>query len=525
MNFLAEPSVRRTPPTSGEEVVKDVELELTDLERRLFNTLHDVVRKNKTRTTLRVAGGWVRDKILCVHSVDSKSVDIDIALDNMFGYEFATLVNRWLEERGEEFHDFGVIHKNSEKSKHLETARVKVLGLNIDLVNLRTETYTEDSRIPMAEIGTPLEDALRRDLTINSLFYNINGGYVEDFTGVGLQHLQKKIIKTPLPPVTTLLDDPLRVLRAIRFANRFNFNVDKDLYSAFCDKQVHKALSEKVSRERIGQEVDLMVTSSRPLQAIGLICEVGIFHIVFRLPDSLLELPPFDLKNACLGCLINLDSLIHHHFDKSQHTSHEIRIARFAALTAPLRNVKYVDERRNRPTPVARFVLQEQIRMNSKTVDAIYSVHEASIEFQMLMHKGTEHLDRLHVANVLRKVGPMWKLGLMTALITEMYPAKTSRTYAEALESIPEKFERPERMIVANYKELQEKIESLRLENVWEMRPLLNGREVMGILPRLPKGPKVGEIMDSMMDWQIMNPGVAANDARTWIQEHWSEYR
>jgi len=80
---------------------------------------------------------------------------------------------------------FGVIKANNEKSKHLETAVIKVMGEFIDLVNLRSEEYGEDSRVPEIAIGTPEEDAQRRDLTINSLFFNINTGLVEDFTQRG----------------------------------------------------------------------------------------------------------------------------------------------------------------------------------------------------------------------------------------------------------------------------------------------------------------------------------------------------
>lgn len=93
--------------------------------------------------------------------------------------------------------------------------------------------------------------------------------------------------------------------------------------------------------------------------------------------------------------------------------------------------------------------------MNTKPVESICAIHESSIEFQMLMHIGPDNIDRVKIAQILRKIGPLWKLALMIGLITEMYPAKTSRTYAEALDTIPEKFERPERMIVANYKALQ----------------------------------------------------------------------
>ena len=100
----------------------------------------------------------------------------------------------------------------SEQSKHLETANVRVLGVFIDCVNLRSEAYTEDSRIPSITFGTPQEDALRRDFTINTLFYNVSTMQIEDFTGKGLTDLRDKIIRTPLPAYVTFKDDPLRVM-------------------------------------------------------------------------------------------------------------------------------------------------------------------------------------------------------------------------------------------------------------------------------------------------------------------------
>jgi tRNA nucleotidyltransferase (CCA-adding enzyme) len=83
---------------------------------------------------------------------------------------------------------------------------------------LRSEEYGEDSRVPEIKIGTPEQDAFRRDLTINSMFYNINLGAIEDFTGKGLIDLREKKANTPLEPLKTFIDDPLRVLRTIRFA-------------------------------------------------------------------------------------------------------------------------------------------------------------------------------------------------------------------------------------------------------------------------------------------------------------------
>ena len=110
-----------------------------------------------------------------------ESSDIDIALDDMFGEDFAKLINTKLYS-AEAKNKFGVIKANCEKSKHLETAVIRIHGVFIDLVNLRCEEYSDDSRVPTIKIGSPEEDAYRRDLTINSLFYNINKNQVEDYT-------------------------------------------------------------------------------------------------------------------------------------------------------------------------------------------------------------------------------------------------------------------------------------------------------------------------------------------------------
>ena len=115
-----------------------------------------------------------------IQLMGKESNDIDIALDDLYGEQFAKLLNDQLYPQGSK--KFGVIKSNSEKSKHLETAAIRVHGTFIDLVNLRSEKYTEDSRVPTIDIGTPEEDAFRRDLTINALFYNINNSTVEDFT-------------------------------------------------------------------------------------------------------------------------------------------------------------------------------------------------------------------------------------------------------------------------------------------------------------------------------------------------------
>jgi len=330
-------NTRRTTATSSKipsrgSIDNAPTIKLTKEEEDLFELLRTVNTSTSEESTLRVAGGWVRDKLLAEdefqrshHSEierltskykepsmgrqgskiigvknknaaggsgimryqslidpDGAPVDIDVALDDMLGREFADSLNDYLTLNGREKVPVGMVLKNPEKSKHLETATMKVGTFWVDFVNLRAEEYTTDSRIPdQMRIGTAVEDAYRRDLTINALFYNILTGRVEDLTGRGFDHLRRGIIATPLPALTTLLDDPLRVLRSIRFAARLRFRMDDDLRNAAQDRRVRVALAQKVARERIGGEVDLMLRSQDPVGAMRLLVNLKLVETVF----------------------------------------------------------------------------------------------------------------------------------------------------------------------------------------------------------------------------------------------------
>lgn len=243
----------------------------------------------KSKLILRFTGGWVRDKLLGI-----TSHDIDVGINKMTGYQFGLKMKEYLEVpgnqekyglqgvassdaqsakagAGDKSKVVGGLHKieaNPEKSKHLETVTTKVLGLDIDLVNLRKETYSDDSRNPQMEFGTPEEDALRRDATVNALFYNLNTSEVEDFTDKGFDDMTRELIRTPLEPYQTFKDDPLRVLRLIRFATRLGYTIDPEAESCMGEASIKEALRAKISRERVGTEVEKMLKGT-----ILLICE------------------------------------------------------------------------------------------------------------------------------------------------------------------------------------------------------------------------------------------------------------
>lgn len=127
--------------------------------------------------------------------------------------------------------------------------------MSIDFTNLRKENQA-DSRIPTVEVGTPEEDAFRRDLTINSLFFNVNKNFIEDWTARGLDDLNNRICDTPLEPKETFKDDPLRVLRAIRFVSKFGYSLSDRIHVLLVTQKnfIQRQLQTKISRERVTKE-------------------------------------------------------------------------------------------------------------------------------------------------------------------------------------------------------------------------------------------------------------------------------
>jgi len=257
---------------------------LTFEENMIFELLRTVVARRAPNTTVRVAGGWVRDKLL---GLESK--DIDISVDNMSGKDFALLTRQWMKDCHMKVKPVATVDTNVEANKHLESAILPIHGIDVDFVQLRKETYDEDSRNPQIEVFvTAEEDARRRDLTINSMFYNLNTGEVEDFCG-GLDDLENRVARTPIDPLRTYLEDPLRILRAIRFAARFGLHVDPQMFAAARDPQVQEALVKKVSRERIWTEMSKFMVGRMAYYAVELIHSFGLRDLLLLPTDEQLD--------------------------------------------------------------------------------------------------------------------------------------------------------------------------------------------------------------------------------------------
>jgi len=225
----------------------------------VFKVLADIAAENHIEAY--VIGGYVRDIFL---NRPSKDIDV-VVLGN--GIEFAELAGKQLKSKVAVFKNFG-------------TAMLRYGDLEIEFVGARKESYRADSRKPIVENGTIEDDQLRRDFTINALAISLNkenfGQLIDPFNGV--EDVEKQLIRTPLDAEITFSDDPLRMMRAIRFASQLNFNIDEQALIAITQQKERISI---VSKERITDELNKIILS--PLPSIGFkhLFNTGLLHLIF----------------------------------------------------------------------------------------------------------------------------------------------------------------------------------------------------------------------------------------------------
>lgn len=230
------------------------------LKSNIFRVISDVAEIEGVDAY--VIGGFVRDILL-----NRPSKDIDIVVVGS-GVDFARKVAQRLRARKVTYF------------KNFGTAQLKHNEWDIEFVGARKESYRLDSRKPIVENGSLEDDQKRRDFTINALAIGLNkrnfGELIDPFNG--LQDLKSKIIRTPLDPATTFSDDPLRMLRAIRFATQLNFDIELKTLDAIREMSSRITI---VSIERVVDEINKMMTSPRPSVGWLLLEQTGLLQHIF----------------------------------------------------------------------------------------------------------------------------------------------------------------------------------------------------------------------------------------------------
>ncbi|SCV72747.1 BQ2448_4284 [Microbotryum intermedium] len=570
---------------------------------------------------LRIAGGWVRDKLLGLTSDD---IDVSTSPDPITGLKFATLFEQYLESIGERelMGRLTKIEAKPEQSKHLETATAKVCGLSVDWVQQRgQEVYTQGSRIPtvvsgpvqsqyrplllgkicaiasltseanstlVKEFGTPLEDAERRDLTINALFYNLRTQQIEDQTQKGLADLglvpdQPKRIRTPLEPFRTFHDDPLRVIRAVRFAARFGktFELDTALVEAIKREEIRAALRDpkKISRERVGIELDKMLTGqwsseggflelplSDPLMrqsgkdphlAMELIMSLDLHELIFYYDASVTPTSTSSDRPLPLTSVIEASSTLTTLLDPSLSPPlHPLLRLQIVPLDPTLLNPHYPSPPPS-STPLDAFPIFPQTKRRLYLACALipFTSHRVtdskgktlclgekivrdglkwSSNDALWVRKAMEAQDSIR--NVLSTPPIEWKredLGLLLRSLNVDDRGHT-RWNVSLLWSLVHEFTRIEcahpqwsqeekegalRSLSQKYNDLVVRVLEWRLETQAFEPPILDGNTVNKLLPRSKNSPAMVRILEMVVKRQLTYPDAKEEEIARWLTE------
>lgn len=211
--------------------------------------------------TIYFVGGYVRDKLLGIQSKDIDFVfvinNINITIEEGF-----YMMNNWLINEG--FNIFLTTPKMlTIRAKFPNSIKyTDYSGMTADFVLARKEEYSNDSRYPIVKIGTLKDDLERRDFTVNAMAMDLDGNIIDLFNGI--TDLKNKILRTPMDALLTINDDPLRLLRALRFSITKQMIFNEELFHAICDEKINEKLFTLVSRDRIREELHKMFEYSTP---------------------------------------------------------------------------------------------------------------------------------------------------------------------------------------------------------------------------------------------------------------------
>ncbi len=231
-----------------------------NLQHPIFSHIKDLAAQ--TNTECYVIGGYVRDHIM---GRPFKN-DVDVVIVGS-GIDFANKLGEKLYTKVAIYKSFG-------------TAMLVYDGLNVEFVGARKESYRSDSRKPIVENGTLEDDQNRRDFTINAMAYSLNisnyGELLDPFNG--LQDIEQRVIKTPLEPELTFSDDPLRMMRAIRFATQLSFKIDIATLTAIATTKHRINI---ISKERITDELNKIIMAAKPSIGFKYLFDTGLLPLIF----------------------------------------------------------------------------------------------------------------------------------------------------------------------------------------------------------------------------------------------------
>lgn len=419
--------------------------------------IREATRGTEYEGRLYLVGGIVRDKVMGGPPTE----DVDIVLEGD-ALEFALFL-----------HQKGITEHRPVTYPRFGTAMVSIGGHTVELVSARTESYAPESRKPEVEAATLLDDVMRRDFTINTLLENLHTGEALDLTGQGYADIEAGIIRTPTEPQTTFYDDPLRMLRAIRFAVRFGFEIEPSTYEAILRDAERLNI---ISKERIRDEFAKIILSDDADRGLDMLSDTGLLK---QFAPELLDMRGVEQKGL-------------HAWDVWNHTLHALdSLPKQSDLVLRLA-VLFHDTGKPRTKTTAddamHFYGHEDLsaRIARKALNRLrFPVNDTSRVVKLIS---------LHMR--IGEYRSEWKDGAVKRLMRDAgadMPDLLALAYADRLGSSPHPS-------LQGLDDLKHRIEGILLKvKVEQLESPLGGREIMHLL-HLPPSPKVAEVKDFLCD-------------------------
>ncbi len=421
---------------------------------------------------LFLVGGLIRDRLLGLPP--EQDIDLVCLCD-------ALQAARWLQNAGVADHSPVVYPR-------FGTAMVSVRGIQVELATARRESYAPDSRKPeRVEPATLEEDVLRRDFTVNTLLEDLFTGERLDLTRRALPDLEARIIRTPLDPNETFNDDPLRMLRAVRFAAKLEFEIEEDTWNAICERA---GRLEIISRERIRDELakTLMLPPRRAARGLDLMMQSGLMA---QFAPEIAE-------------MVGVEQNVFHLYDVWTHTLKAIE---------NLSEESSLDER-------LAMLLHDVGKPRTRTVDEAGGVHFYGHQ-QVGAEMAGELLHRLKfpnqtVARVSRLVAQHMRIGEYSDEWSDSAVRRLVRDLGEDMESLftiaeadraacnPEHHYLDPAVVRGRIRKVQDEADYARVQSP------LDGRAIMHIAGLQP-GPEVGRLKDYLVN-EILEGRLAEGD-------------
>jgi len=441
---------------------------INEIQKYLNSKIFKIISQSAEELNMQafVIGGYVRDYYL-----NRPSSDIDVVVLGS-GLEMAQMVQSKLGKRA-----------HASYFKNFGTAQVVYEGLEVEFVGARKESYRRESRKPIVEDGTLEDDQNRRDFTINALAWSLNaenfGTLIDPFEG--MRDMQWKIIRTPLDPNVTFSDDPLRMLRGIRFASQLGFFIEEKTFQAICD---NKERIEIVSKERIIDELNKIMLSPQPSIGWLLLEKSGLLKLVF---PELAKLRGVEVKNG----RAHKDNFEHtmQVLDKVASNSNDLWL-RWAALLHDIGkpSTKKWDDKIG-------WTFHNHNYIGEKMIPGIFKRMKLPLNEKM---KYVQKMVSLHMRPIVLVEDVVTDSAVRRLLFEAADDLEDLMTLCEA--DITSKNEEKVKRFLANFKLVREKLKEIEeKDHIRNFQPPISGNQIMEMFDLQPCR-EVGDLKTSLKD-------------------------